>query len=182
MLIDAKQLSKLMSHALRHEPWIYELELDDEGWVDLEALINAAREARPDWPNLAREDIVRVLATSTKKRYELAGARIRALYGHSLPGKLKKERAPPPPLLFHGTSPAAAEVILAEGLKAMSRQYVHLSVDTATALEVGRRKHPKPILFELDAQNAHNSGVAFYSGNEKVWLADAIPAQYLRRR
>ena len=31
--IDHRELSKTISHALRHEPWLYELELDDEGWT-----------------------------------------------------------------------------------------------------------------------------------------------------
>jgi putative RNA 2'-phosphotransferase len=30
-----EELSEVFSHALRHEPWLYELELDDEGWASL---------------------------------------------------------------------------------------------------------------------------------------------------
>jgi putative RNA 2'-phosphotransferase len=28
---DWTELNKAVSHALRHEPWLYKLELDDEG-------------------------------------------------------------------------------------------------------------------------------------------------------
>ena len=31
MSYQTKQLSKTIAHALRHQPYIYELELDDEG-------------------------------------------------------------------------------------------------------------------------------------------------------
>ena len=31
--IDPVALSRVVSHALRHEPWLYELELDEDGWV-----------------------------------------------------------------------------------------------------------------------------------------------------
>ncbi|MEP7053596.1 MAG: RNA 2'-phosphotransferase, partial [Pseudomonadota bacterium] len=115
-----------------------------------------------------------------KRRHEIDGERIRALYGHSVPGKLRRERATPPAILFHSTSLTAADAITHDGLKPMSRQYVHLSVDKATALEVGRRKSPAPVLFEVEARAAHDSGVAFYTGNEKVWLADFVPARFLR--
>jgi putative RNA 2'-phosphotransferase len=39
-------LSRAVSHALRHEPWIYELELDQEGWADVGALLTALGQIR----------------------------------------------------------------------------------------------------------------------------------------
>lgn len=33
--MDVEVLSKILSHALRHEPWVYELELDDGDWATL---------------------------------------------------------------------------------------------------------------------------------------------------
>jgi len=61
----------------------------------------------------------------------------------------------------------------------MGRQYVHLSLDTETALAVGRRKAAAPVLLHVDAARAASGGIRFYLGNEKVWLADAVPARYL---
>jgi len=67
-----------------------------------------------------------------------------------------------------------------EGLKPMSRQYVHLSLDTAMALEIGRRKSKAAVVIEVDARGAHESSVPFYEGNEKVWLADFVPVRFMR--
>ena len=39
---DLRDLSKLVSHALRHEPAAYGLKLDADGWVALDAFIAAA--------------------------------------------------------------------------------------------------------------------------------------------
>ncbi len=34
-----EELSKEVSYALRHAPWEYELEMDEEGWVNIEQLL-----------------------------------------------------------------------------------------------------------------------------------------------
>lgn len=173
-------LSRTISHALRHQPWVYELELDDEGWVDLETLLRSLREQRPEWRTLAEHDVARMMASADKQRFELCEGRIRALYGHSTAKRLQKEPAEPPAHLFHGTSPDASDAILREGLRPMGRQYVHLSADVETAHAVGRRKSSRPVILEVDAVSAFAAGVAFYLGNERVWLADSVPATFVR--
>ena len=45
--------------------------------------------------------------------------------------------AEPPEYLYHGTSDIKMDLIIQEGLLSMTRQYVHLSSDIETALEVG---------------------------------------------
>jgi putative RNA 2'-phosphotransferase len=179
MTSDLLRLSKAVSHALRHEPWLYELELDDEGWVPVEELLSALRAEKPEWSTLSEADLAKMIAASDKKRHELHDGKIRALYGHSVPDKLLKQLAEPPVVLYHGTSPETAALIKTSGLQPMSRQYVHLSVNTATAEQVGRRKAHAPVLLEVQAKVAAESGVAFYRGNDLVWLADQVPAQFI---
>ncbi|MFT9820037.1 hypothetical protein [Lysinibacillus sp. NPDC056185] len=41
--MDFSKLSKEFSYALRYAPWVYEFELDSQGWVDLEQLLSALR-------------------------------------------------------------------------------------------------------------------------------------------
>jgi putative RNA 2'-phosphotransferase len=179
-VVKLDDLSKVLSHALRHEPWLYELELDDEGWASLDAVLAALREERTEWGELSRVEVERMIESSSKRRHEIMGDRIRALYGHSVPGKLRRERGTPPAVLFHGTAPEVVKTIMHDGLRPMSRQYVHLSVDTAIAREVGRRKSAAPLLLEIDARAAHDAAVLFYEGNEKVWLADLVPVRFMR--
>jgi putative RNA 2'-phosphotransferase len=121
-----------------------------------------------------------MMASSAKKRFELVDDRVRAVYGHSVDGKVEREQATPPAILYHGTPPDIAAIIRVQGLKPMSRQYVHLSSDVATAREVGLRRSPKPVIFEIDALAAHEAGHAFYIGHDKVWLCDALPASFIR--
>jgi putative RNA 2'-phosphotransferase len=179
MTISLTEVSRAVAHALRHEPWLYELELDDEGWTDVDALLEALRGQRPAWRGVDRSVLRRMIDSSSKRRYELAGERIRALYGHSLPGRIRKEAADPPDILFHGTAPEPASVILVTGLVPMRRQYVHLSSDRRTASEVGGRKCQKPVILTVDAAAAARNGVTFLRGNEKVWLAVRVPPEFI---
>jgi putative RNA 2'-phosphotransferase len=178
---DLAALSRTVSHALRHEPWLYELELDSEGWVDIDTLLNALQHEAKRWKNLRESDLVRMIANSDKQRHEISDGKIRALYGHSVPEKLQKTEAVPPEILFHGTYPEAITQIRLQGLKPMNRQYVHLSTDQETAQQVGQRKTAAPIILRIDALQAHQNGVKFYVGNDIVWLADWVPPEFIAR-
>lgn len=173
-------ISRQISHALRHDPWLYELEIDNEGWVPVKQLIAGLKNQSSEWRDLSQEKIVQVIESSDKRRFELLDGRIRALYGHSLPGRLKKVPAEPPAILNHGTTHSALRLIRTDGLKPMGRQYVHLSVDRDTALKVAKRKHGESAVLEIATLAAWKDGVRFYQGNNKVWLADHIPVMYIR--
>ena len=177
--MDYNKLSKTVAHALRHEPWLYELEPDGDGWVHIDQLIDSLATDQPDWAILSPADLVQMIALSDKKRYEIRGDRIRAIYGHSIPGKIQHEVSIPPDILFHGTSPSILDKILKEGLLPMKRQYVHLSVTYEEAVMVGKRKSGKPVILRVLAGKANEAGVKFYKGNDKIWLADKVPAQFL---
>ncbi|HEY8749542.1 MAG TPA: RNA 2'-phosphotransferase [Tepidisphaeraceae bacterium] len=172
-------LSRAVSHALRHEPWLYELELDEEGWADVGALLTSLRQESPSWSDLTEFDLTEMIRASSKQRHELVNGRIRALYGHSLPGKLHRTPAMPPARLFHGTSPTTEPRIRESGLLPMGTQYVHLSLDEETAIAVGRRKSSDPIILLVRAEDAWKAGVVFYMGNEKVWLVDRVPPEFI---
>ena len=81
-------LSKEISYALRHAPWEYELELDENGFVDVQQLIDSLREDKK-WQFVTIDDILKSMELSDKKRFEIKDGKIRALYGHSIPQKLK---------------------------------------------------------------------------------------------
>jgi putative RNA 2'-phosphotransferase len=177
---DLVRLSRTISHALRHKPEQYGLTLDDEGRVAVQDLLAALAARRHEWQRLSEDDLRAMMAQSDKQRFELRDGWIRAFYGHSVPQKVERVPAVPPPILFHGTTPQAAASIRAGGLRPMKRQYVHLSADEATALQVGRRRTASPVLLTIDAERAYQHGVAFYPGNGMVWLADAIPPEFIR--
>lgn len=172
-------LSKEISYALRHAPWEYELEMDEEGWVPVEQLLDALHSENA-WKSITQEDIQQMIDISEKKRHEIVGSRIRAFYGHSIPMKISKIESKPPEILYHGTARRFMKSIMKNGLSPQSRQYVHLSQDIETAQNVGKRHDDKPCILVIDSLRAWNDGISFYYGNEKVWLADTVPSIYIK--
>ena len=139
------------------------------------------RQRRPAWQALTVHDLTAMLAASEKQRYEidLDRQRIRAYYGHSIDAPIQYQQAEPPEILYHGTSVQALDAIRKSGLQPMSRQRVHLSEDRETAQLVGSRHPGQTVILTVRAGDAHRAGVRFYTGNESVWLADAIPPEFL---
>jgi len=170
-------LSKLMSLVLRHKPTEFGVVLDGEGYTPISDLVDAIRTQRAD---VSLEDIRVVVerVDPRKQRFSIAGDDIRANYGHSLAEKIRRHPTRPPDLLLHGTGESTVGAILESGLKPMSRQYVHLTVDRSLALKVGSR-HGRPRLINVDAERAYAAGIPFYKANRSFWLADAVPAEYL---
>lgn len=175
-----EELSKEISYALRHAPWEYELEMDEEGWVPIEQLMDALHRTKK-WINIREPDLAEMIEQSEKKRHELKNGRIRAFYGHSIPMKIIKEEKTPPDILYHGTAKRFIQSIMEKGLLPQNRQYVHLSQDIETAEDVGKRHDDKPCILIIDAKRAWNEGIKFYLGNEKVWLADTVPSQFIKK-
>lgn len=175
---NTKADSKLLSLILRHKPEKAGLTLDEGGWVDVEKLMTGLAEiGRP----MSRDRLEHIVETNDKKRFTLSegGLRIRAAQGHSTTVKMEYVAIAPPTTLYHGTADRHYSAILAEGLKPMSRQFVHLSAETDTAQKVGRR-HGKPIIFEVATREMHNAGHEFHQAENGVWLTANVPPEFLR--
>jgi putative RNA 2'-phosphotransferase len=172
------RLSRRLSYILRHDPASVGLTLDPQGWVAVDDLLAALGTA------VSRADLDAVVAGNDKRRYAIRpgpGGRdeIRASQGHSVPVDLGLDEAPPPPLLYHGTSTAALPSIRARGLERGGRHHVHLSPDVPTAQAVGRRRGPVAVL-AVDAAAMSAAGYPFYRSANGVWLTDHVPPEYLR--
>ena len=173
-----KRISKFLSLVLRHKPQHIDLELDKQGWANVNSLIGkAAKNARVVF---SRDILEQVVANNDKKRFSFSedGKSIRANQGHSIEIELGYETSIPPAILYHGTHPKAMNDIMRDGLKKMDRHHVHLSKDTATAEKVGARRG-KPILLQVDTKTMHEDGHLFYVSTNGVWLTDHVPPKYL---
>ena len=175
-----ERLSRFLAFVLRHHPEEANLTLDEQGSASLDELADAVRK-RPGLESMTREQIERLATTQSPPRFEILGDRIRARYGHTLPQGIRFEPADPPETLFHGTTAEVADQVLTEGLQPSGRQYVHLSLDTPAAREIGRRHTPQPVILRIDTESARKAGARFYPAGPAVWISDPIPPECITR-
>ncbi len=180
------KVSKYLSKHLRHQPERIGLTLDENGWVPVEELLRAA--ARHGFA-FSRAELDHVVAANDKRRFTIEGGaaggtgadRIRANQGHTVTVDLDLPPAEPPAYLYHGTVARVMDAIRAEGLRPMARHHVHLSPDRETATRVGARRG-RPLVLTVDAGAMHRVGHVFRVTANGVWLADAVPPQFLLLR
>ena len=174
---EKKHVSKFLSLVLRHQPDTISLRLDEQGWANVAELIQQCALHGVMFTPDELEDIV---ATNNKQRFAFDASHscIRASQGHSITIDLALTPATPPDRLYHGTGVQSLAAIREIGLQKMERQHVHLSADTGTAQQVGRRKGASVIL-TIAARLFHENGAVFYLSANNVWLTDHVPPQYI---
>ena len=180
-MLNAKQLtkfSKFLSLVLRHKPEVIGIQLDRNGWTDINQLLQKCSAVGRHY---SRQDLQTVVETNNKQRFALSpdGKRIRASQGHSIDIQLGLQPVEPPEQLWHGTASRFLGSIWKQGLTKQRRQHVHLSTDSETARSVGQR-HGRLVLLKVLAQQMHHDGYEFFLSANSVWLTDHVPVQYLQ--
>ena len=170
------RLSKKISKALRHKPESLGLTLDEHGWAKVDDLLAGLSRYSVFTMDMLEE----IVQNNNKKRYSFNEDKtlIRANQGHSIAVDVELPVEVPPEILYHGTGKQFVDSILAQGLKPMSRLYVHISADVETAVKVGSR-HGKPFVFAIRAGEMQRDGYIFYHSVNGVWLTDHVPVKYL---
>lgn len=160
--------SKKLSYLLRHSDLP-----DEQGWIPIEKLVL-------DY-GYTEQSLKQIVANDGKHRYEFSddGTKVRAIYGHSNHVHIQWIEAPPPKILYHGTAKKNLNAILLEGLKSMSRQYVHLSETIEDAIKVGKR-HGEPIVLVIDTQKVIDDGECFYRVPNGIWLVGKVKSQNIK--
>lgn len=175
-----KSKSKFLSYVLRHHPEIINLNLDENGWADVDELITKSK--RDSYEGFTFEELDEIVQTNAKKRFAFNEDKtmIRASQGHSIDINLALIPQQPPEFLYHGTAQSNIESILEKGIEKRDRQHVHLSQDKETATSVGMR-HGKPIILTIKTGEMFENGIEFYLSDNEVWLTDFVNSIYISR-
>lgn len=173
-----KDISKLLSLVLRHQPEVLGIQLDQNGWVEVDFLLEKLKGKSPD---MNFERLERIVYTNDKQRFGFNEdlTKIRANQGHSIEVDVELKPELPPELLYHGTVDKFLDGIRAEGLKKGTRLYVHLSKDLETATKVGSRRG-KPVILTIHARQMAEAGHVFYLSENGVWLCEAVPSNFIQ--
>jgi putative RNA 2'-phosphotransferase len=175
-----KRISKFLSYVLRHHPELINLNLDENGWANVEELIT--RSKRDPHEGISFEELDEIVETNDKKRFIFNEdkTRIRANQGHSIDIDLALIPQKPPEFLYHGTAQSNIDSIFEKGIEKRNRKHVHLSQDIETATKVGMR-HGKPIILTINTEKMFNDGIEFYLSENNVWLTDFVDIQYISK-
>jgi putative RNA 2'-phosphotransferase len=172
-----RKLSKFLSLLLRHRPARFPVPLDDEGYADLNEIMRILN-GLPNFRWATRADVEAVVDCQGRRRFEIEGEHIRALYGHTNFSPTY-EPVEPPETLYHGTAPESLDAIQHEGLRPMQRQYVHLAVTTEMAHSIALRRTHEPVILVIDAGRAYADGIKFYHPVDEIYLCKRVSAEYI---
>lgn len=180
-------IEKFTSFVLRHSPETIGIQLDVEGWVNVEEFISKANSYEGlEGVVLTKELLNEVVLTSAKKRFSYSenGLLIRANQGHSVENvEINYQEETEVEILFHGTTVANKESILKNGLLKMTRTHVHLSQSVKIAKEVGKRYSKGSanlIIFEVNVKKMREDGIKVFRSENNVFLTEHVPSIYLK--
>lgn len=169
-----KQKSKYLALLLRHQPEKANIPLDKNGWAPVREILKAV--------NVSFDELAYLVSTDDKQRYAFNEDKtmIRANQGHSIRVAVDMDEFTPKlgDVLYHGTVDRFIVPILLEGLKPMSRQYVHLSGDKLTAIKVGARRG-EPVMLEIDAFGLMLAGIKIYKSLNGVYQVSHVPPELI---
>ena len=170
------RLGRFLSLVLRHDPGAAGIVLDEHGWSDVKELLDGVNRSGR---RMDMETLERIVRENNKQRYAFneSHTKIRANQGHSIGVDVELKQKQPPQYLYHGTATRFLPSIHREGIRKMSRQYVHLSGDFETALAVGKR-HGIPVVVTVEAAAMARDGVVFYRSENGVWLCEHVAPKY----
>lgn len=173
-----ERLSVFISLVLRHKPDVIGITLDEHGWANVKELIDGINNSGR---NINMEMLEEIVRTDNKGRYSFNDSKelIRANQGHSIDVNVELKEAKPPDILYHGTATKSLDNIKRQGIKPMSRLYVHLSKDLDTAISVGSR-HGKCAVLVVDVKQMSDDGLRFYLSENGVWLTKYIDWKYIK--
>lgn len=178
---EVEQLGRTMAGVLRHFPERYGLEMDEHGWVDLRDFITAVQIRNQRFRFLKAHHILGLIETDPKGRYQFREGMIRATYAHSRDLDIDLPTDVVPDVLFYPTTEEESRVLFEVGLKPSDRKMVHLSATYHAAIEAGRVRVKDPLILEIDAKSARESGVVIGKAGKTVYTTKEVPPEFLRR-
>lgn len=172
------KLSIFISLILRHKPEVIGITLDSAGYANVNELIEGINKQNKQIDMELLEEIVR---TDSKQRYSFNEdkTKIRANQGHSIKVDVGLKECVPPDVLYHGTASRNVISIQQKGLLKMNRLYVHLTESLITAKTVGDRYSNDTTILLIDSKSMYNDGYKFYLSENRVWLTEKVPSNYI---
>lgn len=170
MIANKKQTRALITEALRHVPERYGLQMSPNGFVDLGELVAGLNR----YDSLQHDpDVVRAVVGG--QSFEVLGAKVRAVAGHTTECVVYDEKEPPP-CLYYPTLTRNKGDIEGAGITAKREKWVPLSITREEAAKEAKRRRMgnNYLLVQVRARDAWEEGVPFYTFCLK-WYVQSVP-------
>ena len=171
-----KTLAKTLSYISYTAPSEHGLFWDSDGrmpWKDLYWVLQEDESLR-----FVRETHIReILYLGISLPFILDGSSLRLVTGYPAPELPIVFNLPE--RLYYACQIKQFPVIRDHGLLASRRAYVALAADRDLAMRMARRRAKEPILVEVMARSAAESGVQFRQAGPQLFLVESIPVEHL---
>jgi len=175
---EMERLGRTMAGVLRHGR--FELEMDEQGFVDLRDMISAIQGSNKKMHWLRPHHVIALIETDPKGRYQTSGDMIRATYGHTIPLDLNLPTDDVPLVLFYPTTREEVDIILETGLMPTDRTMVHLSLTYDDAYSAGSVRVDDPVILAVDTILCSDEGYEIGRAGKTVFLCKQVPPQCMK--
>ncbi|MGA3114894.1 MAG: hypothetical protein ABSF90_10745 [Syntrophobacteraceae bacterium] len=171
-----KTLAKTLGYIITHSPGEYGLFWDPDGTMPWKEFYWA----------LQQDFSLRFVRQSTIQELTLLGIELPfALDGNLL--RLRPDFAPPvypvasdlPKRLYFGLKPKTLVYTQETGLISSRRRFVPVCGERELALRIARREEETPILIEILAREAYQSGLSFLTAGLHLYLVESVPREFI---
>lgn len=171
---EVEKIGRTLAAILRHGK--FGLEMDSDGWVDLRDVTAKIRDRNPRMNWMRGRHIEALVETDPKGRYAIAGGRIRATYGHTIPLDIRLDCENIPDELFYPATQEEAELILESGIYPSDRAMVHLSKTYRDAYRAGSVRTDDPVILVIDTGLCMELGSDIGRAAKTVYLCKSVPS------
>jgi putative RNA 2'-phosphotransferase len=173
-----RTIEKIALNILGHNPDEFAVVLEPEGWIKLKTLLMAmVEDAGLTW--VSHGLLKQFFTFYSGEKFELNenSVRLRPDYQPvEMPSIIRK---PPPDILYTPIRARAYNTVSSRGLTGFGEQWIVLSTDRDKAERLGRRREKEPVIVEVKASMAEQSGNDFYKYGKSLYLSKKIDALWI---
>jgi len=174
---EVEKIGRSMAGILRHGK--YELDMDEQGFVDMRDIVSVIKTKYPRMKWLRTHHIEAMAETDPKGRYQISGSDVRATYGHTLELSLRHPVDDIPELLYYPVKEDECDDVLNEGLFPTDRAMVHLSRTYKDAVRAGSVREEEHVILAIDTVGCIDAGIEIGRAAKTVFLCDQVPSEFL---
>lgn len=178
MEISNNDLIKLLVNALRHDPDVLGIEVNERGWSTFQNIVEGVNSCSEY--SISLEDLHNAISSANRGRLEIDGERVRAVEGHTNQN-IHYKVAEPPNEIFYRTIPEKnVRQVEDLGLTSNTKKYIEVFQDYLDAQKDGKKRRvSKPVVISFDAHAAYHEGTLFYLHNDK-WYVEALEGIHIK--